>query len=548
MSNNNKNNLDQTRVHKDIDLNQTRIHGQIKNQDTIFGNNSRVKNEMRRNAFEDTMAPTTRAKQRRASSRDASLDFDPFLDETIYDVKYKQNRESGSSLKFIVITLIIAIIVCISVFVFAFKVVLNPNSGINSGTELNTETENGTELNSNTDQSTNDTLDTDQTSDVILAENLVSITGVIKKYDISNNTINVLDLSDDTSYSFIIDGKTKLYDQYGKTIVFAELAVGDIVDITFDSSSVYVTELHKNENSFTQKRVTGLEVDTMAKTISFNGKSYGYNDDIIVTSDNEAYDISLINKTDTVNFSGYKDTVYKIELLKGHGTISFINIEAVENGSIEIDTDTMFKLENQTESIVSAGEHNLVIKGDNIDTYTNQIFVDQNETLEIDLANLPSKKGLLTIKTNASDVEIAIDGEIYTDPILLDYGSYTVSVSAPDYETASKTVNIDKTQQELTFELKAIEKKAKIIIDTVPTGAEVYVDNRLIGLTPINQNIAIGLATLTFRLEGYDDFTYTREFEEDTYRLTFTLIPEESDGSANVIEDSTNVDEELIIP
>ncbi len=501
-----KREIELTRVHKSNE--QTNVHN-VKNQDTIFGN-SRIKNEMRRKVTGDTIAPRSRKK----STVDSTLDFDPFLEETIYDDKYKRNRvkkKKSNSAGFVITTFIISVAVCILFFTFAFKLFLNPST-----TNPNDIVDNRVVVPVNNNQ---------DKSDEILAENVLTITGNIKKYEISDNTISVVDINDRKSYTFIIDGKTKLYDQYGKTIVFAELSVGDIVDITFDSSSVYVMELRKNEHSFIERRVTGVEIDTTSRTIKNGNKTYSYTNDVIVTKDGEDYNINDFDIMDTISFSGYKDEVYKIELIRGHGTLVFNNIEAVENGIVEIDTDILFNLDSQDKVNVSVGDHNLVIKGDNIDVYSNQIFINEDEVMEIDLTNLPNKKGLLTIKSNVPNIQVAIDGIVYTEPIMLPYGTYVVTVSAEDFESETKTVIIEKSQQEVSFQLNAIEKNARIVIDTNPTGAEVYLNNRLIGLTPIDTKIEVGYHEFTIRLEGYDNKLFTRDFDEDTYRYTFEMIP-----------------------
>ncbi len=503
----NNSNLEQTRVHK------------VKPQDTIFGDNNYIKNDMRKRAMGDTMAPKSR---KRKSSRDESLDFDPFLEETIYDEKYKRSsKKNNSSIKFVIITLVIAVLACISFFAIAFTMVLKPSTDIN--------------IESDTSEMVNNKNNINNQQEVIAEENLLTITGIIKKYDISNNTISILDINDRKNYTFIIDGKTKLYDQYEKTIVFAELSIGDIVDVTFDTASVYITEIRKNQNTFTEKRATGIEIDTASKTVKSGSKIYTYNNDIIVTNGDEDYSISEIDITDTVSFSGYKDIIYRIDLIKGHGTLEFTNIDVIENGVVEIDTDILFKLENQTRVNLGVGDHNLVIKGDNIDVYTNQIFVEQGEVIEIDLTNLPSKKGLLTIKSNVSNVQVMIDGVVYTDPIMLPYGTYVVTVSAQDFIEETKTVIIDKSQQELSFQLNPVEKNARIVIDTNPTGAEVYMDNKLIGLTTVDTKIEVGYHEFTISLEGYKDKLFTRDFEEDTYRYTFEMIPNENNEYDDLI-------------
>ncbi len=534
MNSKRNNDLDETIVHKNF--NESDI-SKIKNQETILSNRntnnnttttmamnmnmnknkSIIKDEMRKKGLQHTNVPKTRR-----SSRDRSLDFDPFLEETIYDEKYK-NQKSNDTLKFVIITFIIAVIVCISVFAIAFKTFLDPqvskpNDNINNITNENTINNKGDE-----------TIIND-----ILEENIITITALVREFNFTDKKISVIDIRDKKTYSFIIDGTTKLYDQYGKVIVLAELNVGDVLDITFDSASIYAKEIKKNENSFIEKRVTGIEIDTVEKTIINGNKTYMYTNDIIVMDNSEVIDISSIDRMDTVTFSGYNDVVFKIEVLKGHGVISFTNIESIENGVVEIDTNILFRLSVETSSNVSVGEHNLVIKGDNIDTYTNKIFVDQNEEVIIDLSNLPNKKGLLNVKTNVSDPQVAIDGVIYTEAMLLPYGTYVVTVSAVDHLPESKSITINKEQQDIEINLTAIEKNARMIIDTTPTGAEVYMDDRLIGLTPIDENIEIGHHSFVIKLDGYDDKVFNFVAEEKPYSYIFVMTPK-TDNQDNLI-------------
>ncbi len=88
---------------------------------------------------------------------------------------------------------------------------------------------------------------------------------------------------------------------------------------------------------------------------------------------------------------------------------------------------------------------------------------------------------------------------------LTDYQDYTQNVLVPAGGSATVNAVLAKVSPGPTP-----DTTGQVVIASSPTGAEVYIDNVYMGVTPATlTNVAAGSHTLTLRLSGYGDFVQT---------------------------------------
>ena len=129
-------------------------------------------------------------------------------------------------------------------------------------------------------------------------------------------------------------------------------------------------------------------------------------------------------------------------------------------------------------------------------------------------------------------------GTTYTnDPVYVTQlapGTYTVSLSMPDYQTHTETAVV---QAGIINDIWATmvpvtagptpDTTGQISIGSIPAGAGVYLDNTYKGITPmVLADIPAGNHTLMLRQAGYQDWTSTVNVVGGSYtQVSGTLIP-----------------------
>ncbi len=139
----------------------------------------------------------------------------------------------------------------------------------------------------------------------------------------------------------------------------------------------------------------------------------------------------------------------------------------------------------------------------------------QHASIYLEMEPLLLKTGTLSVSSSPEGSELFIDGKEYgTTPRTvtgLTPGTYAIRLTCPGYREWSKTavVTAEKTNEVYASLTKKDELKA-ISVSSAPAGAEIYLDGRYSGITPMTVNrISPGLHRIEIKLAGYTDAVQT---------------------------------------
>lgn len=359
----------------------------------------------------------------------------------------------------------------------------------------------------------------------VASEKTESITGVVKSIG-TNSQINVYDFNTGKSLNFIVDNLSILKNKYGEPIVFAEMSAGDIVDV--DYSGNVIKELFFSRQSTEYKNISNVKIDMVEQTITIGNETLSYNDQLVTSDKGGDLDIMSIKPLDVVSVRFYKNIVWYLELSKGHGTIDFDNKDRINDGVVEIDNNIIRALDDFEKLEILEGSHRVVVKGSNISPISQEIYIERNASAAIDLSDIELLTGQLVVKVNQSDYGVKINGEDadLSQPIELDYGEYAVTVEKDGYFPWEGTVTISEKTNQLSVELSEKILLCKLSVDSIPSGAEIYIDNMFIGVTPCTANIEYGSHSITYKKEGYLTINSDITLNTPTYPLNLYLQEE----------------------
>ena len=268
-------------------------------------------------------------------------------------------------------------------------------------------------------------------------------------------------------------------------------------------------------------------VETADRTISNGVTTYDYDKNTLFIYNADFIKASDISREDIVALKGIDDKVWTVTVEKYHGFIKLENVDRIEDPEITIDGEKVEFVDNQ--AAVSAGAHSLGISGSNIDTLTVDIHIPAGEVYSVDMASVQEKTGVLTLNINVDDCIIVVDGkQVDKDsPVVLSLGTYPISVSAEGYKTFNGTVDINAPLVEMDINLENIEvKTATITVESNPSGATVYANNAVIGVTPFTTQINYGDYQISIKKDGYADYNLNTTVNEDQKTISVLLTEE----------------------
>ncbi len=140
--------------------------------------------------------------------------------------------------------------------------------------------------------------------------------------------------------------------------------------------------------------------------------------------------------------------------------------------------------------------------------------------------------GTLWVLSDPDGAEVFINGALKgVTPFRMDKaptGNYSVRIVKEGYETQTKSIQVSKDQiARIEFTLKRTALgNAILIINTNPSGAELYINGSLVGLSGPQAQFTVpeGTHTLLIRLEGYQDQTISITVKAgETRQLTYEM-------------------------
>ncbi len=436
--------------------------------------------------------------------------------------KLPPKKQKSQYAVFLITTVFVGIVICLIVFAVVFN-------SITSGRKDEYEATKPTETSSISSS-------IDDKEDDLPKENIsnLEIGAIITDISKTSKNIMLYDIDNEKEYSVFVDNTTLLKDKYGSPIVFAEFKRGDIVQAQFGETDNLLISMQASTSAW--KFTSSAKVDTVEKTIKISGATYSYNDNIIAVYKNGTFDIANIDPVDTVTVRGYKDTALYIELEKSHGTLTMEARTDIKNGTLEIDNEIYKTLNEPIEIKVTEGTHKIVIKGDNIEPYSKEIDVESEGVYDLDFPEIVIKAGAVTFKISEPDATLTINGKetSFNNPVELDYGEYDIKITKSGFVSWEKKITLDKPTYEVSATLEKAVQVSKLAITSEPSGANIYIDNIYVGISPLTTSVEYGLRTITVRKSGYIEISFSVDVNTESIPLPITLSPVRDDFPSEI--------------
>ncbi len=141
-------------------------------------------------------------------------------------------------------------------------------------------------------------------------------------------------------------------------------------------------------------------------------------------------------------------------------------------------------------------------------------------------------KGAFVITCNVSGARVFLNNELvgYAQPtfsILLKQGQYRVKVSMAGYKDFTTSIQMTNNPLNLNVNLESVNAVSKfpLTIGGNVSGAQVYLNNAIIGRIPATALTAPGSYSLRVAAPGYQDFTSTIQMSAAPLNMNVNLMP-----------------------
>jgi hypothetical protein len=188
------------------------------------------------------------------------------------------------------------------------------------------------------------------------------------------------------------------------------------------------------------------------------------------------------------------------------------------------------------------GPHKVTVAEPGYLTLSETVTVVAGDVIPVSVTLAPESNpptGDIQVSSDPSGAVVYLNGDYkgFTPPndqldiIDLSPGSYTVVVRKLGYQDDTTQVTVRAGQIILVSATLQPESQlpaaASADIVSTPSGAEVYVNNQFVGITPLMfQNITTGTYTIELRLAGYNSFTTTGQVQSgESVHIVAALSP-----------------------
>lgn len=296
--------------------------------------------------------------------------------------------------------------------------------------------------------------------------------GIVIDIDMEESTITLFDLVTEMESQYGYSGGTYIMDKYGNDIAANQLSLGDIVDGGYDTGNRMLKELKKSPRVWENRSVRNFSVNRLENTIQIGNSLYEYKDNLIIVSDGKLLDsVSEISNKDELIVRGCENTVYVIEIVKGHGYVTLANASYFEDGVVMIGSQTARRVVEDMILEVPEGEYVLEITKDGVGGQVD-ILVQKNKETRVDVGSLKGEakeKGSLRFMIEPEDAVLYIDGKKtdHQELVNLYYGSYKLRIEAENYVTYTGDLLVSESYQRKEIHL-GLEAGAQTEQESVP--------------------------------------------------------------------------------
>ena len=400
--------------------------------------------------------------------------------------KSKGPKRKNSFAIFYIITMVIGIVVCVTLFVLAYQTLV-PERIVGGGTSGGNQ----------------------QDQNVFVRAEYEQIMGMVTEIDIfTPGSITVQLLDTGRLDRFNIGSNAQATDRRGNPMGFGEITPGQIVDITFNADTRDMVAIALSPRAWEQQP-SNFVIDLADTTITVGNRTYNYSSRTLVLHRGEPSSVGIINQEDTITLIGYENKIWSIRIDSGHGFIRFDNAHHIIDGTVTVGNIIHTTLDPGRPIAAPEGIHRVIVSGQNIEPFVADVVVRQGEIQGVDLSqDVELRYGTLQLIISQPNATVLINGnpvELEHSSVEVQFGTHVLRVELDGFIPVQEEIEMDMPFMRREINLVSDVQDASIFIQTFPSEAQIFAGEVFLGHSPLTVELEFGGHTITARRNGYTD-------------------------------------------
>jgi len=364
------------------------------------------------------------------------------------------------------------------------------------------------------------------------------------------NTVTLLNLDQGRTYTLSLDGTTRMYDKYGEALSISQIAMGDIVDVTFLKAKKHLTTMQLSTQSWSYTDVGRYEMNAARGEVSIGSQAYKLTSNTQYYSGGRSIELMDLNDSDVLSFQGIGSQILSVRVEKGHGYLRLVNDENFVGGWIEVGQSQIRQITEDMLLVVPEGNYQVSVTNRG-GGGTKSVIINRNEETALDVGDLElpeAQSGMVLFSLEPDDAELYIDGTKVNAarPVTLEYGLHQMIVRAEGYQSITQYIRVSQESVGIDVVLEPVREVVepsasaspapsetagptevntdyyRVYIDA-PEGAEVYLDGNYVGVAPCSFRKEAGAHVIILRRTNYETRSYTIQVDEEEKDLSYSF-------------------------
>lgn len=298
---------------------------------------------------------------------------------------------------------------------------------------------------------------TQETTQAVSTETENSEEFLLTAVDQIQESLQLYRYADGMEYRYYYGTGTRFYDKYKNRTPVTSFEPGLLVTIGDVDSEGILTEARISDQAWVYDDITRFSVNPDLDMLKIGDSKYRYTEDTIVFSGDKRIQMTDLAEGDTLSVVGRDKNILSVRVTTAQGTLALTNTELFEGSFLQLGTRIFAEITPDMQIQVPEGTYELRVANDGWGGST-EVTIARGETTTVDLDTIKGDGpayGKVQFVIDAKDAVLLIDGKEtdYEKPVKLTYGSHTITVDSPDYDTWKRNLYVNSEKSTIVINL-----------------------------------------------------------------------------------------------
>lgn len=298
---------------------------------------------------------------------------------------------------------------------------------------------------------------TQETTQAVSTETENSEEFLLTAVDQIQESLQLYRYADGMEYRYYYGTGTRFYDKYKNRTPVTSFEPGLLVTIGDVDSEGILTEARISDQAWVYDDITRFSVNPDLDMLKIGDSKYRYTEDTIVFSGDKRIQMTDLADGDTLSVVGRDKNILSVRVTTAQGTLALTNTELFEGSFLQLGTRIFAEITPDMQIQVPEGTYELRVANDGWGGST-EVTIARGETTTVDLDTIKGDGpayGKVQFVIDAKDAVLLIDGKEtdYEKPVKLTYGSHTITVDSPDYDTWKRNLYVNSEKSTIVINL-----------------------------------------------------------------------------------------------